>query len=125
MANWDIEVTDEFRWWYEHLPATEQIERVNAAVDQLAASGPTLGRPLVGEIDTSQERREGSIHNMKELRIGSIRILFVFDPRRTAILLLGADKAEAGWTNWYRQAIPAAERLYAEYLEELQREGVL
>lgn len=125
MANWDVEVTDEFLWWYNHLPATEQVERVNAAVDQLVLEGPTLGRPLVGEIDTTHERRAGRVHNMKELRIGSIRILFAFDPRRTAILLLGADKGEAGWTDWYRRAIPEAERLFAEYIEELEREGVL
>jgi len=49
----------------------------------------------------------------------------VFDPRRTAILLLGADKAEHGWKRWYRDAIPEAERLYNEYLEELRKEGLV
>jgi hypothetical protein len=55
---------------------------------------------------------------------GSIRILFAFDPHRTAILLLGGDKA-GQWQSWYRDAIPAAERLYETYLEELRQEGRL
>lgn len=55
-------------------------EAVNAAVDTLEERGPGLGRPLVGEIAGS---RNGQL---KELRIGSIRILFRFDPRRLAIL---------------------------------------
>ena len=61
-------------------------EAVNVAVDALEARGPGLGRPLVGEIVGS---RRGPL---KELRIGTIRTLFRFDPRRTGILLLGGDK---------------------------------
>jgi hypothetical protein len=40
--------------------------------------------------------------NMKELRVskgGTIRILFAFDPRRHAILLLGGDKS-GQWEAW-------------------------
>ena len=53
--------------------------QVGAAVELLKQHGPSLKRPLVGEITTSK------IKNMKELRPGStgrseIRILFVFDP---------------------------------------------
>lgn len=63
---------------------------------------------------------------MKELRPGSrgrseIRILFVFDPWRSAILLVGGDKA-ADWQCWYRRAIPEAERLYEQYLKERRSE---
>jgi len=80
-----------------------------------------LGRPIVGEITGSR------LHNLKELRppATSIRILFLFDPRRNAILLLGADKAEYGWKEWYGTAIPEAERIYDEYLNELRKEGLL
>ena len=80
-----------------------------------------FGRPIVGEIAGSR------IHNLKELRppSTSIRVLFVFDPRRAAILLVAGDKAEHGWKAWYVEAIPEAERLYAEYLEELRKEGLL
>jgi hypothetical protein len=63
---------------------------------------------------------------MKELRpLGTaIRVLFCFDPRRTAILLFGGNKATA-WETWYSDNIPVADALYDEYLEELDREGML
>ena len=54
-------------------------------------------------------------------RRSEIRILFVFDPWRSAILLIGGDKA-GNWKHWYAAAIPEAERLYAEYLEARRRE---
>jgi hypothetical protein len=43
-----------------------------------------------------------------------IRVLFAFDPARSALLLLGGDKA-GNWQRWYRENIPIAERLYREY----------
>ncbi len=64
---------------------------------------------------------------MKELRCGTagaLRVLFIFDPRRTAILLLGGAKAGA-WAEWYKEAVAAADILYEVYLEELKREGLL
>lgn len=51
-------------------------------------------------------------------------MLFAFDPRRHAILLLGGDRS-GQWDQWYRQAIPEADRLYDVHLEELRREGLL
>jgi hypothetical protein len=58
------------------------------------------------------------IHHLKELRPGSkgrseIRI-FAFDPTRSALLLLGGDKA-GNWARWYRDNIPLAEQLYIDY----------
>jgi hypothetical protein len=118
---WEVEVTDEFRDWYEDLSEGEQAP-IMAAVELLQQRGPSLGRPLVGEVAGS------SIHNLKELRpLGtSIRVLFVFDPRRAAILLVAADKAEQGWNEWY-DAVgkPQAERLYDEHLTELRKEGLI
>jgi hypothetical protein len=46
-------------------------------------------------------------------------VLFAFDPTRSALLLLGGDKA-GNWQRWYRQNIPIAERLYLEYTTEQQ-----
>ncbi len=62
------------------------------------------------------------MHSMQELRPGSsgsteIRVLFIFDPWCSAILLVGGDKS-GNWTRWYRTAISKAERLYEEYLRE-------
>jgi hypothetical protein len=90
-------------------------ELVAAAVDQLEADGPTLGRPLVDSIEDSK------IHNMKELRPGSagrteVRILFVFDPQRKAVLLVAGDKS-GRWRRWYEENIPLAEQRYQRWLD--------
>lgn len=54
---------------------------------------------------------------MKELRPAgtSIRILFIFDPDRQAILLLGGDK-RGNWKSWYDENIPVAEQRYEHWL---------
>jgi len=49
-----------------------------------------------------------------------IRILFVFDPERSAVLLVAGDKA-GQWTEWYRRSIPLAEVRYAEWLVHLKQ----
>jgi hypothetical protein len=119
---WEIEGTDQFSEWLMGLNEPDTVAVV-AAVDLLAEQGPILGRPTVAEIDLSKEKGSHP-HNLKELRAGSLRVLFIFDPRRTAILLVGGNKA-GSWERWYREAIPQAERLYEEYLADLKREGIL
>jgi hypothetical protein len=94
---------------------------VRKRVNLLQQKGPALSRPTVDTITGS------TISNLKELRTsaaGILRVLFVFDPRRTAILLLGGDKT-GQWVEWYEWAIPEAERLYVVYLEELREEGLI
>jgi hypothetical protein len=56
--------------------------------------------------------------------VGDVRILFAFDPRRIAILLLGGDKTDR-WDEWYDEMIAIADQLYDEHLEELRQEGQL
>lgn len=119
---WDVEITDECRDWYRGLDDTDK-DQVEAAIELLEEKGPVLGRPTVAEIDMSREKGAHP-HNLKELRAGSLRIIFIFDPRRSAVLLVGGNKA-GNWERWYREAIPQAERLYDEYLADLRREGVL
>lgn len=102
----EVEYTDELGAWWEGL-TLEQQHAIDERVRLLEQQGPALRRPVVGEI-------KGSKHDpqMKEMRIelaGSLRILFIFDPRRTAILLLAGDKA-GSWEGWYRRAIPEADR---------------
>lgn len=107
-----------FESWWEQLSADEQ-ERVTAAVELLEQNGPALGRPIVDTL-------EGSRHpNVKELRPrgGHIRVLFAFDPRRTAILLCGGDKSGL-WSAWYAEAIPAADKLFEEHLQAIADEGL-
>lgn len=64
---------------------------------------------------------------MRELRIQHggrpYRVLYAFDPRRAAILLLGGDKT--GQDRWYEQFVPTADGLYDEHLETLKKEGLL
>lgn len=87
----------------------------------LAERGPDLGRPVVERIHTSRH------HNMKELRAargGALRVLFMFDPRRQVILLLGGDKSGA-WEAWYLEAVPEADELYEIYLNDLRTEGLI
>src|SRR5262245_53987980 len=116
---WEIEGTDEFATWFNELSNNDRAS-VIAAVDELERRGPALGRPLV---DTIQSSRHA---NMKELRPrgGNLRVLFAFNPLRSAILLLGGDKTHR-WSEWYRQAIPGADALYDEHLATLKREGLI
>ena len=50
-------------------------------------------------------------------------MLYAFDPRRTAILLLGGTKV--GDERWYEVHVPKADDIYDRYIEELKREGVI
>lgn len=113
---WEVLYTDEFGAWFETLTEDQQ-DSVIARVELLEAEGPALGRPTVDTI-------AGSRHpNMKELRVskgGAIRILFAFDPRRQAVLLIGGDKT-GQWLAWYEEAIPVADDLFDEYLREIDQ----
>lgn len=63
---------------------------------------------------------------MRELRIQSggrpLRVLYSFDPRRVAILLIGGDKT--GKDRFYETQVPIADRLYDEHLAALKKEGL-
>jgi hypothetical protein len=118
-ARWDIEYTDEFAAWWDTLTTAEQ-RAIIAAVEALEAAGPSLGRPFADTV-------RGSRHaNMKELRPrgGTIRIFFAFDPRRTAILLIGGDKRHR-WAEFYDEMIPIADDLYDDHLRTLREEGAI
>lgn len=62
---------------------------------------------------------------MRELRVQSkgdpLRVFYAFDPRRTAILLIGGNKA--GNDQFYREMIPVADRLYDEHLAEISQDN--
>ncbi len=112
---WNVEFTDEFEAWWDTLSVDEQ-QGIDAAVRVLEQRGPGLGRPLVDSV-------AGSRHaNMKELRVGTIRILFAFDPRRAAILLIGGDK-RGRFKEFYEQTIPLADELFDKHLAALEDEA--
>ncbi len=109
--------TDEFNDWYLALGA-DDAEATARAVDRLQALGVALGFPHSSAIKGAKR------HALRELRIQSggrpLRVFYVFDPKRQAILLLGGDKS--GDSRFYEVFIPKAERIFDEYLRE-QREG--
>lgn len=106
--------TDEFREWYIGLEDSHR-ERVKQSVDLLEQAGLTLAYPHSSAI-------AGSKIALRELRVQShghaIRIFYVFDRTRAAIVLLGGDKTGVSNSRFYATFIPNAERIYAEYLAE-------
>jgi hypothetical protein len=119
---WEILMTTQVEAFLDDLyEADRESHRlVNQAILVLERNGPAEGRPLVDTITAS------SVANMKELRPPSagrseIRIMFVFDPWRSAVLLVAGDKS-GEWGRWYRRAIPEAEHLYATYVKEREQE---
>jgi hypothetical protein len=96
-------------------------EDLSAIAEILMERGPDLPFPHSSGI-------AGSRHaHMRELRVQSkgapLRVFYAFDPRRTAILLIGGDKT--GDKRFYKKMIPVADRLYDEHIEELRKEGLI
>jgi hypothetical protein len=116
--SWEVEFHPACEAWANDLPQADA-EALLAAIRVLRAVGPSLGRPLV-------DRIEGSRHaNMKELRPGStgrteVRVLFAFDRKRRAILLVGGDKSE-DWKGWYKENVPIADDRLDEHQARIQR----
>lgn len=117
---WEVEYTDKFGLWWETLNEDEQ-DSVDATVRLLEKLGPQLTFPHSSGINGSRHSQ------MRELRVQHkgepYRILYAFDPRRTAILLLGGKKT--GDDRWYEKFIPDADNLYDEHLEQLKKEGLV
>ena len=116
----NVEYTDEFGAWWNTLSEDEQ-EDVAAIVGLLEEKGTQLPFPFSTGVGSSKHS------HMRELRIQSksnpLRILYAFDPRRTAILLIGGNKR--GDKRWYKTYVPIADKLYADHLVELKKEGLL
>jgi hypothetical protein len=114
-------MTPEVRAWLHDLRKRDRASAIQrdpgrAGHRMLLEAGPELGRPLADRV------RHSRLSNLKELRPGSagrseIRILYIFGPRRDAVLLVAGDKA-GKWEAWYRQAIPLAEQRYEDYLKQ-------
>lgn len=113
----EILFTPEADSWYKAL-GNEDRARLVERIEQLRETGSTLGWPAVERIKSSQH------HKMKELRskTGNLRVLFAFDPRRRAVLLVGGDKTN-NWKRWYKDNIPKADRLFDQHLRNMGGEG--
>jgi hypothetical protein len=114
---WSVEYTDEFGVWWDGLSAAEQ-ESVAASVGLLEQLGPDLPFPHSSSVVGSRHR------HMRELRIQHrgrpLRVLYAFDPRRVALLLIGGDKT--GDQRWYDVFVPVADRIYSAHIAALKRE---
>ena len=110
---WEVSATDAFDGWFADLPAASQVE-VIAKVNLLKLLGPQLKRPHADTLNGSKHA------NMKELHANSkdqvLRIAFAFDPRRSAILLVGGDKSGVSQNRFYKQLIAKADDLYDAHL---------
>ena len=114
---WRVEYTNEFGIWWDALTEAEQVS-VDAHVRKLEQRGPNLPFPFSSGVN-------GSRHShMRELRVQSggkpFRVFYAFDPLRTAILLIGGNKA--GDKRFYDRMIPIADDLYDEHLVELEKD---
>lgn len=112
---YEVEFSNEFGEWWDALTSEEQ-ESVAYSVRILQEDGVNLKRPQADTV-------KGSAYpNMRELRVQHegrpYRILYAFDPRRVAFLLIGGDKT--GNSRWYRIFVPKADAIYAEHLREIQ-----
>lgn len=87
----------------------------------LEERGPDLPFPYSSGVESSRHT------HMRELRVQHqgrpYRVLYAFDPRRTAMLLIGGNKT--GNDRWYEEYVPRADRLYDEHLQQLREEGLL
>ena len=115
---WEVEFTDEFGEWWETLSENEQ-KRISFSVNLLRQAGPSLPFPHSTAITQS---RHGSMRELRSQCEGRpLRTFYAFDPRRVAILLIGGDKT--GDDRFYEVMIPLADRIYDDYLIEIQEEN--
>jgi hypothetical protein len=112
-----VNVSDEFDDWFKEQDEALQ-NSITAMVNLLIEHGPNLRRPYADTLKGSK------FSNLKELRVqhkgNPYRILFAFDPKREALLLVGGDKT--GDKRWYDKMIPLAEKIFARHLETLEQE---
>lgn len=108
----EVVVTDEFIAWYAALDENDK-DAVALVVEMLEDSGLALGYPFSSAI-------RGSRHALRELRPkrgrSPLRVIYAFDLRRDAVLLIGGDKR--GGKDFYGRIVPRAESIFDQYLDE-------
>jgi hypothetical protein len=116
----NVEYTDEFAECYRGLSEAQQ-DDMTAAGLLLMEQGPQLPFPQSSGINGSRHA------HMRELRVQSggrpLRVFYAFDPRRSAIMLIGGDKT--GDDRFYQRMAPIADQLYDLYIAEIRREGLI
>jgi hypothetical protein len=99
--------------------AEEVQDQIYVVMGLLEQFGPMLGRPRVDTL-------KGSRHaNMKEIRFdaagGVWRVVFAFDRKRKAILLIAGDKSGVREKRFYKQLIAKAEERFDAHLARERR----
>ncbi len=94
--SWVILQSSEYKEWYRTRLTDDERDAIIATALRLQADGPAMRRPLSG----------------------NIRILYIFDPKRRAIFLLGGDKTD-NWGDWYKTNISIADAIYERHLAAL------
>jgi len=112
---WSVESMAEFDEWWESLDEEAQ-DAVDVVIGMLEEVGPRVPFPYSSAIRGS---RHGALRELRIQHRGRpLRVLYAFDPRRVAVLLLGDDKG--GSKRWYRKAITRADRVFDRHLENLK-----
>ena len=115
---WDVEYTDEFEKWWGILSENEQ-KRIAYSVNLLSHAGPSLPYPHSTEVRGS---KHGSMRELRSQCEGCpLRTFYAFAPKRAAILLIGGEKT--GNDRFYDEMIPIADKIYDNYLKEIQEEN--
>lgn len=114
---WTVEFHDSFADEFRGL--RHDIQRAAATViATLQLVGPTLGRPHADTLKGSRHAK------MKELRFsvsdGEWRVAYAFDPRRHAVLLIGASKSGVSSDRFYRRLIATADSRFDAHLAALR-----
>ena len=112
--NWRVKFAESFESEFDQFDEAVQDELL-AKARLLEVFGPELGRP---HVDTLKASRHA---NMKEMRFnagdGVWRVAFAFDPERSAILLVAADKAGVKKRRFYRRLIRIADERFEHHLK--------
>ncbi len=118
MSVWNIKQTEEFQDWFDEADDVLQDDIVEH-IEILKQFGPNLGRPYVDTLKGSK------LKNLKELRFNSgdkvIKVFFVFDPERSAVLLIGGNKAGSGNKKFYDLMIALSEKIYRKQIERKKK----
>ena len=105
MSTVEIFGTDEFDEWFAGLERAEKVAVIHV-VGLLEEFGLRLGQPHSSAL-------KGSRHGFRELRPkqgrSPIRIVYAFDPRRDAVLIIGGDKSKE--PKFYERTIARAETI--------------
>src|ERR1051325_7100662 len=94
--------------------SSEEQASVRAYVKLLEEYGVAVKHPYCSGVETSRH------DHMRECVGRPYRVLYSFDPRRTAMLLIAGDKT--GNDRWYGTFVPMADRIYSGHLEQLHKE---